>query len=146
MPPHTNYQGNSILTSLEDSERKYDERMVDIALEKARKVPRWRAVKKVTNTNKTQRPVLATPYDPRLPPISSIVAKHWRAMADQDSYLKEVFPEPPLTAYRRQPNLRGYLIRSKVAQNKRSSRMVKGMKKCGNGCTSCAYIKEGNKF
>ena len=24
--------------------------------------------------------------------------------------------------------------------------MVKGMKKFGTGCTSCAYIKEGNKF
>ena len=90
--------------------------------------------------------VLATPYNPRLPAISSIVAKNWRTMTGQDSHLKEVFLEPPLTAYKRQQNLRGHLIRAKVSQYKRSSRIVKGMKKCGNQCTSCAYIKEGNKF
>ena len=60
--------------------RNYNPGMVDSALEKARKAPRERALKKVEIKKKTLRPVLATPYDPRLPAISSIVAKHWRTM------------------------------------------------------------------
>ena len=123
--------------------RNYNPVMVDSALEKARKVPRGRALKKVEIKKKTL--TLTTPYDPRLPAISSIVAKHWRTMTGQDSHLREVFPEPPLRAYKRQTNLRGHLVRAKVTQTKRSSRIVKGMKKCGHDCTSCAYIKEGKK-
>ena len=64
----------------------------------------------------------------------------------QDSYLKGVFEEPPLTAYRKNLNIRGHLIRAKVAQNRRPKRFVKGMKKCGQNCSSCPYIKEGKSF
>ena len=63
-------------------------------------------------------------------------------MTSQDQYLKEVFPQPPLTAHRRQPNLRQLLVRAKVADHAklRPSREAKGMKKCGTGCTACPYI------
>ena len=32
--------------------------------------------------------------------------------------MKEVFPQPPITAYRRHKNLRDFLIRAKVSQPK----------------------------
>ena len=80
-----------------------------------------------------------------MPSISAIQAKHWRAMA-QDSYLKGFFEEPPVRAYRRNQNIRGFLIRAKVSQSHRPKRFVKGMKKCGNNCSSCSYIKEGKSF
>ena len=64
----------------------------------------------------------------------------------QDSYLREVFKEPPLTAYKRNQNIRGHLIRAKVARDQRNKRYIKGMKKCGQNCTSCPYIKEGKHF
>ena len=35
-------------------------------------------------------------------------------MGVQDSYLKDVFDKPPLTAFRRQNNLRDILVKSKV--------------------------------
>ena len=112
------------------------------------KVPRDRALKISNKPKKTQRPVLVVPYDPRLPAITSIIAKHWRSMSSQDSYLKDVFKEPPLTAYRRQENIRGHIIRAKVARKPRlyPRRYQKGMKKCGKNCTACPYIREGNKF
>ena len=94
---------------------------------------------------KAKGPVLVHTYDPRLPPIASIQAKHWRTMT-RDSYIKEVFPRPPLTAYRRQPNLRNLLIRAKVPKNGNSRRETKGMSKCGKGCTACPYIKEGKSI
>ena len=59
--------------------------------------------------------------------------------------MSEVFPEPPMVAYRRLKNIEDFLVRSKVPtkpqyQPKRKS---KGMKKCGKSCLACPYIKEG---
>ena len=75
--------------------------------EKKSQVGAERALREVKKQNQTKRSVLAVTFDPRLPAISSSMAKHSRAMVGQDSHLKEVFTEPPLTAYRRQQNLRG---------------------------------------
>ena len=81
-------------------------------------------------------------YDPRLPSIPSIVKKHWRSMT-LDPRLKEIFPDPPLVAYKRPQNIRDKLIRSKVPQTtKTTKRKTMGMKKCNN-CSVCPYIKEG---
>ena len=74
------------------------------------------------------------------------MAKHWRAMGNQDSYLNGVFKEPPLIAYRRNQNIRGHLIRARVAKYQRPKRYIKAMKKCGSNCTSCPYIKEGKSL
>ena len=83
-------------------DRKYPERLLNSAIDKARKIPRLVALIKVKKKSKTtNRPVLALTFDPRLPPIASIQAKHWRAMTLQNQYLSEVFPNPPLTAFKR---------------------------------------------
>ena len=125
--------------------RDYNSDMVNSAIEKARKVPRNKALKISNKPNQTNRPILSTPYDPRLPIISNIQAKHWRSMVT-DSYLKNVFSEPPMTAFRRNQNLRGYLIRAKVPREGRQQRNIKGMQKCGNNCATCPYIKEGKSI
>ena len=91
-----------------------------------------------------KRPIFAIKYDPRLPSISPIVNKHWRAMICQDEYLKEVFKQPPLIAYKRQKNIKDNIIRAKVAMPQdRPIRKNPGMKKCGKWCTACPYVKEG---
>ena len=96
---------------------------------------------------KKDRPIFILKYDPRLPTINSITSKHWRSMIKQDKYLEEVFQEPPLTAYRRQRNLRDVLIKAKVppAPTLRPKRELLGMSKCGKNCTACPYIMEGKK-
>ena len=77
--------------------------------------------------------------------MGNIEAKHWRSMTSKDSYLAEVFKRPPLVAFKRQKNLRQYLIRAKVPKEKiQPQRLMKGMKKCGESCTACPYVKEGN--
>lgn len=125
--------------------RGYSKRMVETALDKARRIPRDKALKKTTKCKKTKRPVLAVPYDPRLPPIGRIQAKHWRTMTNQDRYLRNVFKQPPLTAYKKQQNIRGHLIRAKVPQKqgRHQRRYLKGMTKCGKNCTACPYVREG---
>ena len=100
-------------------DRSYSEAQVDFSLDKARKVPREKAIKKINIRANKKHPVFALDYDPRLPGLQAIQAKHWRAMIAQDQYLEEVFPEPPLTAFRRQNNIRSILIRAKVTEKTR---------------------------
>ena len=66
--------------------------MVDTALTKARNVPRLAALRKVSKQDKGKRPVA---FDPRLPAVPRLQAKHWRTMTSRSKYLKEVFPSPP---------------------------------------------------
>ena len=109
------------------------------------KIPRAQALKKSKKVNKEKIPVFALKYDPRLPSIPEIVNKHWRAMICQDQHLKEVFKCPPITAFKRQKNLKDKIIRAKVADppNLRPKRQTNGMKRCGKMCSACPYIKEG---
>ena len=65
----------------------------------------------------------------------------------EDPYLKEVFKEPPLTAFKRQQNLQNHLIQAKVPEKQGNypKRFINGMSKCGAQCTACPYVVEGNK-
>ena len=74
----------------------YKSSTIDAALWRVRAIPRALALKKVAKPNQTKRPVHAVTLDPRLPNLSEIQNKHWRSTSP---YLKEVYPEPPLTAY-----------------------------------------------
>ena len=94
--------------------RQYPEQLIDAAQDKARKIPRKIALLKVVKKSSKNRPVFSVKYYPRLPSIQAVQSKHWRSMTVQNQYLKEVFPEPPMTTYRRQTNIRDILIKSKV--------------------------------
>jgi hypothetical protein len=125
-------------------ERNYKSSTVDAAIRRARAIPRWKALQRVANPNHSTRPVYAVTWDPRLPNLSSMTSKHWRSMTLSSPYLKEVYPEPPLVAYRRQKNVKDFLIRAKVPPPPqiRPKRKIPGMKKCQK-CVICPFIKEG---
>ena len=110
--------------------------LIDAAIEKAKKIQRDLPIKKSPVIQKqTSRPVLAITYDPRLPCIPQILKKDWRTMVAVDPHLAEIFPLPPLTAYRRPSNLKDKLIRSKIpCEISRPKRNMPGMKKCGKSC------------
>ena len=130
-------------------DRDYPETMVDSALEKAKKVPRKAALKKVIKNNQTKRPVFALTYDPRLPSITNLQTKHWRSMVSRDKYLENVFPSPPLTAYKRQPNIRSHIIRAAVPKGpgRYPQRNQRSMSKCNEqNCTACPFIIEGKEI
>ena len=128
--------------------RDYSEKLVNSAIQRASCIPREVALRKTKINEKTKRPIFAVRYDPRLPGIQNIQAKHWRSMTGSDMYLKEVFPVPPLTAFKRQANLRQYLIRAAIPPpvRQRPAREIKGMAKCGRNCAACPYIKEGRNI
>ena len=113
--------------------REYKSGVIKNAIEKARVIPRSEAIKRMVRKKTNQRPVFVIYYDPRLPSIAKIVSRHWRTMK-QDPYLAEVFPLPPLVAYKRPPNIKDKLIRAKVPEQPplRPKRNLTGIKKCNN--------------
>ena len=117
--------------------------MINAAISRARSIPRNEALKKVLKAKNSDRPVLTIQYHPALPSLAKIINRHYRTMT-LDPHMKSVFPQPPLVAYKRQKNLREYLIRAKVPPVlSRPKRTLPGMKKC-NGCTYCSYIQTGD--
>ena len=120
--------------------------MVDSAIQKAREIPRDIALRKVVKPLQTKRPVAVVSWDPRLPPLDKIQQKHWRSMT-LDPYLKEVYPEPPLIAYKKQKNIREYLIRAKLPPiQTRPQRQLNGLKRCQKNCVICPYIREDREI
>ena len=113
--------------------RGYSDRMIIAATDRARAIPRHVALRRVNRKQTDRRPVFALTYDPRLPSIQSMQAKHC-----------EVFAQPPLTAYRRQRNIRDHLIRAKVPSDPKlhPERRQRGMKKCGRNCTAWSNRSE----
>ena len=126
---------------LED--RKYKPSLVDAAIRRARAIQRAQALKKVVLPPHSKRPIFAVTDDPRLPDLQSLQRKHWRSMI-QDQYLKSVFPEPPLIAFRKQKNIADFLIRARLPLTLSShpKRKINGMKKCGKQYLICSYVKD----
>ena len=89
-----------------------------------------------------KRTVFLVTYDPRLPDLQALQRKHWRYMTE-DGYLKSVFPEPPLLAFRRQKNISDFLIRARLPPKQKPypKRRLNGMKRCGKQCLICPYVK-----
>ena len=85
-------------------DRGYKNNIINNAIEKAKCIPRSKALEKVTKKKQGTRPVFAITFDPRLPSIPQIVNKHYRTMV-ADPHLAEAFPLPPLIAYKRQKNI-----------------------------------------
>ena len=50
--------------------------MIESAIEKARKIPRTEAPKRVHREKNTSRPVFVINFDPRLPSLPNIIKKH----------------------------------------------------------------------
>ena len=86
--------------------RGYKRKLIAAAIARAVAVPRAEAIQ----------------FDPRLASIPKIVHKHHRTMVASDPHLAEVYKKPPITAFKRPPNLRNKLIRSKVPPPPTSAR------------------------
>ena len=125
-------------------ERKYKNSLIDASIRRARAIPRVLALKSVAAPPPNKRPVFSVTYDPRLPDLQALQRKHWRSMTEDD-YLKSVFPQPPLLAFRRQKNISDFLIRARLPPvlSPYPRRKIFGMKKCGKQCLICPYIKNG---
>ena len=127
--------------------REYNPKMIDETIKKAKAIPRTKALRPKPSNKQSGRPIMVTPFDPRLPNIPRIQRKHWRSMVNQDRYLSEVFPDPPLVAFTKQKNIRDFTIKAKVPKitHRSGRRSIKGMKKCQKMCAACPFIMEGKQ-
>ena len=91
---------------------------------------------------KMNRVVFVATFHPALPSISNILNKAWKVM-NKYSYLKDVFPSPPMIAFKRTRNssLRNLLVKTKLPESTRDRRMIVGMKKCRKA-SCCPDISE----
>ena len=117
--------------------RQYNKNIVKAAIEKASKLNRLEVLKKVEKI-KSDRTVFAITYNPMLPSITKIVSKHWHTMT-KNKHIKEVFPQPPMIAYKQPPNLKSMLCRAKLSTISRPQRKTTGMIRCTNSCNVCIY-------
>ena len=123
--------------------RNYHPKIIDDAFEKIKKITRIDALEKVQK-NKERKTPLITTYHPAMPPISTIMKKHWKVMIEDDPKMKRFHPNPPIVAYKRSKNLRDMLIRAKINTKRKSQRKINGFFRCGRKffkmCILCANI------
>ena len=87
-------------------------------IETTRQILRKIALRHVNRKKKPKGPIFTHTYNPRVPPMAQIQPRHWRNMVHKYSYLAEVFTRQPLTAYRRQPNIKKKLSNKGKATKK----------------------------
>ena len=92
---------------------------------------------------KTDRTPFVISFNPALPKISSIVKKHINIL-QSSANCKQVFPHPPVIAYKRNASLRDLLVHSELPQNKPSNQQPAGIHKCNHPrCLTCSFLQEG---
>jgi hypothetical protein len=125
--------------------RQDNKNIIKNAIEEVSKLNRIEVLKKVDKP-KTDRVVLAITYHPKLPNISNIIKKHWRTMT-KDPKAKEMFPLPPMIAFKQPPNLKRKLCQAKLPQQKqRQKRQLTGTKPCNKPCGICPYVLKSKEF
>ena len=133
--------------------RNYHSKVIDSQFKRVKNLPgesysekRKNALKKkeIKENENKGRVIAPVDFNPSLPNLSGIFAKHFKAMIFRKPELKETFEHPPMPAYRQPPNLRKIICRSTLPQIKRednftrkSHRSAPGWKKCGRGSTTC---------
>ena len=117
--------------------------MIDNALDRVKNVNREDALERVQK-KKNERITFSLTYYPHLPPISSILNRHWKSLTS-DPYFSKIYPKPPMVAFKKLPNLKQQLIHTKIPQiqSRSQRRMKKGLKKCLKPrCQVCPYLIE----
>ena len=94
--------------------------------------------------NKPTRVPFITTFNPSLPHISNIIKKHYHLLRSSDR-CKKVFPNLPVVAFRRSPNLRDLLVSAKLSSNSTNPhpQLPSGPYRCGKNCATCPYISDG---
>jgi hypothetical protein len=125
--------------------RKYNKNIVKDSIERASKLERAEIINKVVKTP-SDRVVLAVTYHPKLPSISNIIKKHWRTLT-RDQKAKEMFPLPPMIAFKQPPNLKSKICQARLPTSKhRQHRQLTGTKPCNKPCGVCPYILKSSEF
>ena len=119
----------------------YCKEVVKNSLQRARDIPRTTALldKNAASAKENQRPVLAITYHPHNIQIKNILLKNFHII-QSDPALLEIFPKPPLVAYKRDTNLGDHLVHSRLRSPSQDSSVL-GTRPCGDRkCWICPYV------
>lgn len=111
---------------------------------------RREALRKVERQAKDSTRIIAPiDFNPHLPKASEVFQKHHKAMLFSAPHLAEMFPSPPMPAYRQPDNLRRVLCKAKLYPLNRANKLKRlthkeapGWKKCGKACKICPFTME----
>ena len=104
------------------------------------------ALVKKTKVKNSDRVIAPFDFNPALPKISNVLAKHHRTMLNDNPDLKKVFPQPPMASLRQGPNLRRILCKATLSKQSRNPtrathRNTAGWRRCststGRQCPIC---------
>ncbi|XP_063415986.1 uncharacterized protein LOC134697633 [Mytilus trossulus] len=134
-----NYRLGQLKTQLKS--RGYKTKNITDAFDKAKEKDRASLMEYKNKATRADRIPFVVTFHPDLTNISSSIRKHWR-LIENDSSLKEIFPSPPLIAYRRPKNLKDILVTSKVKKQETSK--FGCYKQCGRrNCKCCKAANIG---
>ena len=137
-----NYRLGQLKTQLKS--RGYKTKNITDAFDKAQEKDRASLMEYKNKATRADRIPFVVTFHPDLTNISSTIRKHWR-LIENDSSLKEIFPSPPVIAYRRPKNLKDILVTSKVKKQETSK--FGCYKQCGrSNCKCCKAANTDHSF
>lgn len=129
-------------------ERGYSPALVDSAMQKAQSQNRSDLLKKrKKKNNKNRGPCFITQFNSCAPKMKQIIRSNWQII-HSDPLLKEVFPDPPMTVFKRAPSIKDKLVKSYLPDRKEKTWIQKdlyGTYKCGS-CKHCEGIIQSKTF
>ena len=133
--------------------RNYKSKLIDLQFNKVRSLPgnnfterRNLALMKKTRSKNYDRVMAPFDFNPMLPKISKVIAKHHKTIITDNPNLKKIFPFPPMVSLRQGPNLRRLLCKAtlpKLSRNptRATHRTTAGGRRCstttGRQCPIC---------
>ena len=123
--------------------RGYSHKFVTKQIQRAADISRTLTLQ-TKDVKKPNRIPFITTFNPSLPHISNIIKKHWHLLQSSNR-CKKAFPQLPVVAFRRSPNLRDTLVTAKLPSNSTTShpQLPPGSFRCGRNCATCPYISDG---
>jgi len=124
--------------------RGYDGAFVETELIKVDIKKREELLREKTSSKRNKRIPLVITFSRALPKIGRIIRRHLHTLHTSDR-MKEVFPEPPLVAFRRDCNLQDILVHKK--HNRMFFRKPNMSGPCGaQRCAICPYMMTADNF
>ena len=103
-------------------------------------------IRAMTNHVNTLRRIYVATYHPALKNLGK-VARNFHPMLTNSGEHREVFPEPPLIAFRRCKNLNDILVRARLNSEGNGGTDKKGCARCGKSrCQVCNVMSNSENF
>src|SRR5579871_2046611 len=115
--------------------RLYPEDVLQSALQRVCPISRLDALSPSPKSS-SERPIFALSFHPHNLAVPPIIHRHLPILLS-DPTTRQVFPDPPLVAFRRDKNLRDLLVRSRLCPNRGGPL---GTIPCQRPCKTCPFV------